>query len=303
MKVLSLFDGISCGMVAFERAGIPVERYVAYEIEPNAIKVSQKNYPQIEHCGDVTTADFSEYSGFDILIGGSPCQDLSVYKTSSAEGWQGLNGEKSKLFFHYVRALKEANLKYFLLENVASMSKESADIITEILGVEPIFINSAWISAAERERLYWTNIPQLQQLERRDVRLADIVLPADEVPEKYWYKDRPFEYNGDDKKVQCTMLGPGFMMNTREVYNLKAKANTLLCDGGGGNRQKKVYQDGRIRKLLPIEYERLQTLPDGYTACVADTHRYTTVGNGWTVDVIAYLLQGLKNENGGIKNA
>ena len=303
MKVLSLFDGISCGMVAFERAGIPVERYVAYEIEPNAIKVSQKNYPQIEHCGDVTTADFSEYSGFDILIGGSPCQDLSVYKTSSAEGWQGLNGEKSKLFFHYVRALKEANPKYFLLENVASMSKESADIITEILGVEPIFINSAWISAAERERLYWTNIPQLQQLERRDVCLADIVLPADEVPEKYWYKDRPFEYNGDDKKVQCTMLGSGFMRNTREVYNLKSKANTLLCDGGGGNRQKKVYQAGRVRKLMPIEYERLQTLPDGYTSCVADTHRYTTVGNGWTVDVIVHFLQGLKNENGGMKNA
>ena len=296
MKVLSLFDGISCGMVALERAGIPVDRYVAYEIEPNAIKVSKKNYPQIEHCGDVTTADFSQYSGFDILIGGSPCQDLSVYKTSSAEGWRGLDGEKSKLFYHYVRALKEAKTKFFLLENVASMSKESADIITEILGVEPIFINSAWVSAAERERLYWTNIPQLHEIPHKETSLADIVVPAEEVPEKYWYKDRPFEYNGEDKKGQCTMLGSGFMRNTREVYNLKFKANTLLCDGGGGNRQKKVYQDGRVRKLMPIEYERLQTLPDGYTDCVADTHRYTTVGNGWTVDVIAHILQGFKKE-------
>ena len=294
MKVLSLFDGISCGMLALERAGIPVERYVAYEIEPNAIKISQKNYPQIEHCGDVVPADFSQYSDFDLLIGGSPCQDLSVYKTSSAEGWQGLNGEKSKLFFHYVRALKEAKPNYFLLENVASMSKESADIISEILGVKPIFINSAWISAAERERLYWTNIPQLQQIPHKESCLADIIVPAGEVPEKYWYKNRPFEYNGDDMKVQCTMLGSGFMRNTREVYNLKSKANTLLCDGGGGNRQKKVYQDGRVRKLMPIEYERLQTLPDGYTDCVADTHRYTTVGNGWTVDVIAHIFTGLK---------
>lgn len=294
MKVLSLFDGISCGMVALERMGIQVDRYVAYEIEPNAIKVSENNYPQIEHCGDVTTADFSQYSGFDILIGGSPCQDLSVYKTSSAEGWRGLAGEKSKLFFHYVRALKEVKPKYFLLENVASMSKESADIISEILGVEPIFINSSRISAAERERLYWTNIPQVGQIPHKDACLADIVVPTSKVPEKYWYKDRPFQYNGDDKKVQCTMLGSGFMRNTREVYNLKSKANTLLCDGGGGNRQKKVYQDGRVRKLMPIEYERLQTLPDNYTDCVADSHRYTTVGNAWTVDVIVHLLQGIK---------
>lgn len=294
MKVLSLFDGISCGMVALERAGIPVERYVAYEIEPNAIKISKKNYPMIEHCGDVTTADFTQYQGFDLLIGGSPCQDLSVYKTSSADGWQGLNGEKSKLFFHYVRALNEAKPKYFLLENVASMSKGSAEIISEILGVKPIFINSAWISPAERERLYWTNIPQLHELERKDTCLADIAIPACDVPAKYWYTDRPFEYNGDDKKVQCTMLGSGFMRNTREVYNLKFKANTLLCDGGGGNRQKKIYQDGRVRKLMPIEYERLQTLPDNYTDCVADSHRYTTVGNAWTVDVIVHIFTGLK---------
>ena len=292
MKVLSLIDGISCGMVALERAGIPVERYVAYEIDENAIKVSKHNYPQIEHCGDVTKADFTQYKGFDLLIGGSPCQDLSVYKTSSAEGWRGLDGDKSKLFYHYVRALKEARPKYFLLENVASMSKESEEVISEILGVKSIFINSAWVSAAERERLYWTNIPQVGQLPHKNICLSDIVMPTNEVPDKYWYKNRPYEYNGDDKKVQCTMLGSGFMRNTREVYNLKSKANTLLCDGGGGNRQKKVYQDGRVRKLMPIEYERLQTLPDGYTDCVADTHRYNTVGNGWTVDVIAHIFKG-----------
>jgi DNA (cytosine-5)-methyltransferase 3A len=293
MKVLSLFDGISCGMVALERAGISVERYVAYEIDPYAIKASRKNYPQIEHRGDVISADFSEYSGFDLLIGGSPCQDLSLYKTSSQEGWLGLEGNKSNLFYHYVRALKECKPKWFLLENVASMEQRWGDVISEELGVQPIMINSALVCAAERKRLYWTNIPNVTQPADKGLVLADIVLPASEVPEKYWYKDRTFQYNGDDEKVQCTILGSGFMRNTREVYNLNAKANTLLCDGGGGNRQKKVFQDGRCRKLMPIEYERLQNLPDGYTDCVSDSRRYTAVGNGWTVDVIAHLFRGL----------
>lgn len=293
MKVLSLFDGISCGMVALERAGIPVERYVAYEIEPNAIKISQKNYPQIEQCGDVTTADFTQYQGFDLLIGGSPCQDLSMYKTSSQEGWLGLEGQKSNLFFHFVRALRECKPRFFLLENVASMEKRWVDVISEELGVQPIMINSSLVCAAERKRLYWTNIPIFSPPADKGVVLADIVLPGAEVPEKYWYNDRPFQYNGDNEKIQCTMLGSGFMRNTREVYNLKAKANTLLCDGSGGNRQKKVYQDGRCRKLTPVEYERLQNLPDHYSACVADSHRYTAIGNGWTVDVIAHIFKNL----------
>ena len=296
MKVLSLFDGISCGMVALERIGIPVERYVAYEIEPNAIKISKKNYPFIEQCGDVTKADFTQYQGFDLLIGGSPCQDLSLYKTSSQEGWLGLEGQKSNLFFHYVRALKECKPRYFLLENVASMAQKWVDVISEEMGVQPIFINSSLVCAAERKRLYWTNIPITSLLADKGLVLGDIVFPASEVPEKYWYKDRPFQYNGDDEKVQCTILGSGFMRNTREVYNLKSKANTLLCDGGGGNRQKKVYQDGRCRKLMPIEYERLQNLPDGYTEGVADSHRYTAIGNGWTVDVIAHIFTHLKDE-------
>lgn len=201
MKVLSLFDGISCGMAVLERAGISVERYVAYEIDENAIKVSKHNYPQIEHCGDVTKADFTQYKGFDLLIGGSPCQDLSMYKTSSAEGWKGLEGSKINLFYHYVRALKECKPKWFLLENVASMEKWWADVISEELGVQPIMINSALVCAAERKRLYWTNISNFMQPIDKGITLADFVLPAAEVPEKYWYTGRPFEYNGDDEKV------------------------------------------------------------------------------------------------------
>lgn len=297
MKVLSLFDGISCGMVALEKAGISVNRYVAYEIDPYAIKASKKNYPQIEHCGDVVPADFTQYEGFDLLIGGSPCQDLSLYKTSSEEGWLGLAGNKSNLFFHFVRALKECKPKYFLLENVASMEQRWVNVITQELGVEPIMINSALVCAAERKRLYWTNIPDVTQPLDEGIVLSDIVLPAEEVPEKYWYNNRPFQYNGDNEKIQCTILGSGFMRNTREVYNLNSKSNTLLCDGGGGNRQKKVYQDGRCRKLTPVEYERLQTLPDNYTDCISDSRRYTAIGNGWTVDVIAHIFKGLKNFN------
>ena len=294
MEVLSLFDGISCGMVALERAGINVEKYVAYEIEPSAIKISKKNYPQIEHMGDVTKADFSQYAGFDLLIGGSPCQDLSVYKTSSAEGWKGLDGSKSNLFYHYVRALKEIKPKYFLLENVASMENKWVDAISRELGVNPIEINSSLVCAAERKRLYWTNIPAIGELENRHIILKDIVVNAEEVPQKYWY-DKPFVYNGDDKKVQCTLDIKGHR-NMKEVYNLNGKCNTILCDGDGGHRVKKVYQNGRCRKLMPVEYERLQTLPDGYTEGIADSRRYTCIGNGWTVDVIAHILKNIPKE-------
>ena len=293
LKVLSLFDGISCGMEALKRSDISVEEYVAYEIEPNAIKVSRKNYPQIKHCGDVTTADFTQYRGFDAVIGGSPCQDLSNYKYDRGEV-NGLDGEKSRLFYHFVRALKEVKPKFFLLENVASMEQRWADIISDEMGVKPIMINSSVVSAQERKRLYWTNIPVALPLKDTGLLLKDIVLPAAEVPEKYWYQ-REFVYNGDEAKVQATLLGPGLMRNMRECYNLNSKCNTLLCDGDGGNRQKKIFQDGRCRKLTPVEYERLQTLPDGYTEGVADCHRYTTVGNGWTVDVIAHILRGLKS--------
>ena len=148
MKVLSLFDGISCGMVALERAKIPVDRYVAYEIEPNAIKISEKNYPHIEHKGDVTTADFTQYKGFDLLIGGSPCQSLSIVQSQTRQHLDG----KSKLFFEFVRAKEEMQPKYFLFENVASMNEESRQAISNCLGCTPIYIDSGLFSAQERPR-------------------------------------------------------------------------------------------------------------------------------------------------------
>lgn len=285
MKVLSLFDGISCGMVALERAGIPVERYVAYEIDPNAIKISRKNYPMIEHCGDVITADFTQYRGFDLLIGGSPCQSLSIVQSKTRQNLDG----KSKLFFQFVRALEEVQPKYFLFENVASMNEESKRVISELLGCEPVLINSRIFSAQDRPRLYWTNIPLCEVLppEIPDV-LKDIL--QTNVPEKYYYSES-FAFHGFDKTVCATLHINGHDILKR-VNSPFAKCQTLtaVC---GGNQQKKVLENGRVRKLTPLEYERLQTLPDNYTAGVCDGARYKAIGNGWTVDVIAHIFANL----------
>lgn len=290
MKILSLFDGISVGRYALQQAGIFVPEYHAYEIEPNAIQISKNNYPDIVHHGNVIEADFEKFKNFDLLIGGSPCQDLSNYKYYKYDV-RGLDGQKSNLFWQYVRALNIVKPKYFLLENVASMEQKWCDIISYELGVLPISINSADFSAQERQRYYWTNIP-VAPYKIKDIRLKDIVLPAEQIPDKYWYR-REFTWNGPDKKVEATLLGSGLMCNMREVYNLNSKCNTLLCDGDGGNRQKKVFQNGKCRKLTPVEYERLQTLPDNYTAGVADNHRYTACGNAWTADVITHIFKGL----------
>jgi len=169
INVLSLFDGMSCGQIALERAGIKVKNYFASEIDKYAIKVTQSNYPNTIQLGDVTKVDSSNLPKIDLLIGGSPCQGFSF-------AGKQLNFEdvRSKLFFEYVRLLKELNPRYFLLENVR-MKKESKDIISEYLGFEPIEINSALVSAQNRKRLYWTNIPNVEQPEDNGIFLKDII--------------------------------------------------------------------------------------------------------------------------------
>ena len=317
MKVLSLFDGISCGMVALERAGIPVDKYVAYEIEPNAIKVSRKNYPEIEQRGDVTTADFKQYEGFDLLIAGSPCQGFSV-----AGKQLNFADPRSRLYFEFERALQEAKPTWFLLENVC-MKKEYADTITERLGVQPIEINSGLVSAQNRKRLYWTNIPGVQQPLDKGVQLRDIVHEftgeridldaykiqndrAREIIEKEVEKGKVLRAGNDyiihNTHVELGALGNYLFgcitperVNKRQNgrrFNTGEKFYTLTAQDKHG-----LLVNGYLRRATPIECERLQTLPDGYTEGIREAQRYACLGNAWTVDVIAHILGRLKGES------
>lgn len=287
MKVLSLFDGIGCARIALDRAGIKVDKYYSSEIDKHAIQILKNNYDDVIHLGDITkiTDEQAKALGeIDLLIGGSPCQDFSIIKAGKGKG---LYGEKSGLYYEYLRILKAVKPKYFILENV-QMKQEWKDSISKDIGVEPILIDSELVSAAHRKRVYWTNIQGVERPEDKGLLLKDIVVDAQNVPSKYWY-DKPFTYHGDDAKIQCTIDEPNWYRMMREVHNLNSKCNTLICCTGG-HHQRKVYQDGRCRKLMSLEYERLMTVPDGYTYGLADTHRYNALGNGFTADVIAHIL-------------
>lgn len=396
MNILSLFDGISCGQVALERANIPIDVYYASEIDKYAIQITQKNYPNTIQIGDIAKIDFTQYAGkIDLLIGGSPCQGFSF-----AGKQLNFDDPRSKLFFEYVRALKEVQPKYFLFENV-KMKKEYQDIISQYLGVQPVEINSALVSAQNRKRLYWTNIPFKAWPEDKGILLKDIVHEYSKVdrdkalcllagydskfqPKRYFEKHMhqalfeevksyivPYDKTLQilDKEVQRGKLDY-FRKDSQanRVYYIHGKAVTLCGDAGGGaakmgqylfgviNRPRgnntggiryegvkaptisshsyehnnhlcfgcltpdrieqrqngqrlndgyKSYTltaadkhgvliEGYIRKLTPIECERLQTLPDNYTAGISDAQRYKCLGNGWTVDVIAHILKGIK---------
>ena len=307
MKVLSLFDGISCGMVALERAGIPVERYVAYEIDENAIKVSMHNYPQIEHCGDVTKADFTQYKGFDLLIGGSPCTYWSIAKNGRETTPDGIGG---KLFMEFVRALQESECRYFLYENNNSIHQNIKDFISEQLCVQPIMINSALVSAQQRKRCYWTNIPGICQPENEAILLKDILESGISWQDKSYCMtasyDRAVFWNTMQRSQRSMIAEPirigqyGNGGQGQRICSVREKSVTLSANGGGQGAKTGLYKidlpdgDYIIRKLTPVEAERLQTLPDNYTEGISKTQRYKCIGNGWTVDVIAHILKGLK---------
>ena len=235
----------------------------------------------------MTTADFTQYKGFDLLIGGSPCQSLSIIQ---AHKRTNLNG-KSKLFFEFVRALEEMKPKYFLFENVASMNEESKQVISELLGCQPVKINSNSFVAQDRPRYYWTNIP-FERIVPPESPTTLKGIMQNGVPEKYFY-NFPLEEIDMNRKV-CTHMKHNNLEMHRRVYNpdFKVGCLTAVC---GGNQQRKVLDGGRARKLTPVEYERLQGLPDNYTSSVCDGQRYKTIGNGWTVDVIAYIFKSLTN--------
>ena len=306
MKILSLFDGISCARVALERAGIDVEVYYASEIDKYAEQVSKKNYPDICRIGDIkffhpemfSHPTDNQFKDIDLLIGGSPCQDLSIAKKNR----KGLDGERSGLFWEYVRILNEVKPKYFILENVASMPKEAKELISETLGVEPIMINATLVSAQNRKRLFWTNIPNVVLPEDKGILLKDIIQTGENIVFQDTYKrleGKPREHENKCFTLTSAMgtggghvpyIIPVALCNRGEgkqpEYNSTGKANSMTTV----QTDSMVEVNQEIRKLTPIECERLQGLPDNYTEGVSNTQRYKALGNAFNVDVVAHIL-------------
>lgn len=271
INVLSLFDGLSCGQIALERAGIKVSNYFASEIDKYAIQVTQKNYPNTIQIGDVTKVKGADLPNIDLLMGGSPCQSFSSFGDGS-----GLNG-KSGLFWEFLRILKEVNPKYFLLENV-NMKQEWKDIISKELGVKPISFNSNLVSAQNRDRLYWTNI-EFDLPEDKGIKYVDILdnLPFREL--------KPFMFKKWGNKMRIDK-GVNWVGND--------KSNCLTTKNCHTNQYLLNEDKSLMRLMNPNEFERLQTVPENYTECVSNTERYKMLGNGWTVDVIAHIFGGIK---------
>jgi len=348
MNILSLFDWISCGRVALERAWIKVDKYFASEIDKYAIQIAKKNYPDTIHIWSVTAISYIDVPNWNVLIWGnyesyettidmiiwwSPCQDLSIAKKDGK--W--LAWEKSKLFFEYVRLLKEVKPKYFLLENVASMKKADKEEITRVLteiypDTQCYPINSALVSAQNRKRLYWTNIQWVEQPDDKLVLLKDIF--EDNVDEKYivdrdtngykenknciypinsvWKLRQGYEIFKDDAKSYSINCSHAWNTMVRiwqfnswwqwdRVYSIEWKSVSLSANGGGRGAKTWLYEFPNehmtnvvIRKLTPVECERLQTLPDNYTEWISNTQRYKAIWNWWTVDVIAHIFSYIK---------
>ncbi len=278
MNILSLFDGISCGRVALERAGVKVDNYFSSEIDEYAIKMSRFNHDDVQQIGNVLNIDESALPQIDLIMGGSPCQGFSFAGKGLA-----FEDPRSRLFFEFVDLIDRCKPKYFLLENVR-MKKEFLDIITEYLEVEPILINSSLVSAQSRQRYYWTNIPNVGPPEDTcSDMLQDILEPR---PSRKYLAGQQLRdnYQGGNQ------LNPNYKSQANRIHEINKKAPTIMA-GSHGYANGYVNQDGDIRRLTPIECERLQTLPDNYTDGVSDTQRYKGLGNGWTVDVVAHILR------------
>jgi len=365
MNVLSLFDGISVARVALDYAGIQVKNYYSAEIDKYAIQVSSKNYPSIKRLGSVCDISSDTFEPIDLLIGGSPCQDLSIAK----KGRKGLDGDRSGLFWEYIRIRELIKPKYFILENVASMPQKDKDIITEAMGVEPVMFNASLVSAQTRKRLFWTNITFELPMDRGII-LKDILQEDAQVDERMVNKDKKAytltatyagaeEKNSVEKK-QRTMVVCNIMQEKKEeihetpqtgrnetkklgyvgdkdhqakrfydskgkipalnaicnsmvkvgtmgknysqgnqVYSPEGKSATLSARSGGIGANTGLYkiehktENFTIRKLTPIECERLQSLPDNYTEGVSNTQRYKCLGNAFNAEVITHILKSL----------
>lgn len=276
MRVLSLFDGMSCGQIALNRLGIKVDKYYASEIDKYAIQITQKNYPDTIQVGDITKLNPNDFKDIDLIMAGSPCQGFSFAGKQLA-----FDDPRSALFFEFIRLLKAIKPKYFLLENVR-MKKEYLEVITEQVSqcypnegndlfntrIEPILINSALVSAQNRVRYYWTNIPKMKQPNDRNIILKDIL-------EDNYIADREKSYCIDANYFRGGNLKRYFLRCSRQLVFL--------------NNDYKEF-----RKLYPEEVESLQTVPKGYTHGVSNMQRYKMLGNGWTVDVICHILKNME---------
>lgn len=292
INVLSLFDGISCGMIALERLGVPINRYVAYEIDEYAIKVSQTNYPQIEQCGDVFKADFKQYNGFDLLIGGSPCVHWSLARGSNGRETTA-NGLGWDLFSQYVRALNEAKPRFFLYENNVSMSDEIKECISHELNCEPIEIDSADFSAQKRRRYYWTNIP-VAEWQPKNILFSDIMDSEYTNSRSIAKYKNTYKWSKDGMCLSWDTSGKGYYSQASRARKVNQKWNTV-CANRAESKGNVWLGNDMIRLVTMSELEKLQTLPVGYTACLKSKERRgRAIGNGWTVEVIKHLLSYMK---------
>lgn len=294
-NVLSLFDGMSCGQIALGKAGITYDKYYASEIDKHAIKVAMHNYPNTVQLGDVTQVRAEDLPQIDLLIGGSPCQGFSF------SGKQlNFSDPRSKLFFEFVRLVKECKPKYWMLENVA-MKKEYEDVISEHLGVSPVVINSSLVSAQNRVRLYWTNFP-IDQPEDRGITLSDILedFEMDGKPlNKATILGRRLNENGIrqdyDKSIPITQCVEVRASNTGKSNCITTVAkDNVLTPLPIGRHPDAFKKNLPFRYYTVKEYCRLQTVPDDYFDGVASENQIRKmIGNGWTADVIAHIFNGI----------
>lgn len=305
LTALSLFDGISCGRVALQRLGIPIETYYTSEIDKYAVAISDYHFPDTVKLGDVTAWESwdIDFSQIDLILGGFPCQSWSA--NGHLKGIEDTRGQLVYPMLKILERVRQANPDVkFLFENV-NMKQQFRDFLTELIQIEPVLINSALLSAQNRERLYWTNIPIDNQPEDLGLSMDDILESERVLPSLYY--DVEADYTGKSTG-HVADLHININQSEKRVYSSDYKCPTLTTMQGG-NRQPKVMigevdEEHIIRRLTPLECERLQTLKDNYTSkgfmndkvvSISNSQRYKTVGNGWTVDVIAHILQRLKS--------
>ena len=293
-NVLSCFDGMSCGRLALDKAGINYDNYYASEIDNAVIKVAQTNYPSTIQLGDIINWKSWDLENIDLIIGGSPCQGFS----SSGKGLN-FSDPRSKLFFEFVAVIKHYKPKYFMLENV-KMKQEWIDIITDVIGVKPILINANLVSAQNRNRLYWCNW-EVKQPTDRGIKLSSILTkdnhwsPAHIVgrridpatnTRKDYDKSIPYTQTLQVKKCSDKM---GCLTTVSKDSLLSCLPHGRYIDAYNSLTKNKDW-----RELTPIEYERLQTLPDNYTSPASDSARRKMCGNGWNVNTIVHIFNSME---------